>query len=319
MRRTVTDRRLRLTALLGLLASVPFMLGNSGSAVHFAIGFHVLLANAAFATIEWLIVRRWSTRRWWIALLVVVIANYVSAFAGVLAAPLLGATLPEVLGPLTIETAGPRAALTLTAVMLLGLLVEAFVFWFAVGPGDGRPKRTVKATLWANAATYPLVIIGYALVVESGLYSQLHHRVATKVVETYPLLARTWVYHIDEQRRAVVRCRMDGSSRSIVFDGPMPARPMLIGLPTDAGQVEILMGSSDWANEPGTQIARESLTLVSTAPAARPRPTSTPSMRGTSRTTRRRLTPRRCARLTAASMRWTCASAAPCGSTGPRS
>lgn len=251
--------------MLGLLAGVPFMLGNSGSGVHFAVVYHVLFANAVFSVIEWLIVRRWSTRRWWVVLPVVVVANYTSAMAGVLAAPLLGATLPEVLGPLTIESAPSRATLTLTAVMLLGLLVEALAFWYAVGPGDGRRKRTIKATLWANAATYPLVVIGYALMVESGFYSQLHHRVATKVVETHPLLARTWVYHIDDQRRAVVRCRMDGSSRSIVFDGPMPARPMLIGLPTDAGQVEILMGSSDWANEPGTQIARESLTLVSKA------------------------------------------------------
>lgn len=261
----VHDRLLRHAVLATLLIGVPFMLGNSGSAVHYAIGYHIVFANAAFAVIEWLFVLRWSTRRWWIVLPVVIVANYVSAIAGHLAGLPIGRTLPELLGPLTIETARPRAAMTLTAVMLFGLLIEAAVFWFAVGPGDGRRKRTVKATLWANAATYPLVIIGYALVVESGLYSRLDYRIAPKVVESHPLLPRAWVYHIDEQRRTVVRCRLDGSARSVVFEGAMPAEPMLIGLPTEAGRVEILVGSSAWANEPGTQIARESLTLASTA------------------------------------------------------
>ena len=140
---------------------------NAGTPLLWAIVLHMFLGNAVIGLLEGLLLARfWKCARGG-AVIIMIAANYVSAWVGAWFLP--GGMAPD----LTIENFLPRFAGCMAAAFLITLLLEYPFVALALRSGKRALLRAIKATLTVNCASYVLLFGWYAMAAGTSLVTEL--------------------------------------------------------------------------------------------------------------------------------------------------
>lgn len=214
------------TVLLAL--SAPSALANAGTPLLLAGIAHLAIGNAIIGLLEGLILQRWfgGGKR---AVGWMILANYISAWAGFL-------ILPHLAQPITIENA---LAMMLGLILLSLLLTLALEFPFvllSLRPRDW--KSAVKAVLGVHAVTFPLMLLMYAFIGSTGLVTGL--RVIDPAEIDGP--ENAVVYYIDATGKTIMETDLRGRSHRVVTEIPLADRSSrLYTRPNADGRVDLFL------------------------------------------------------------------------------
>jgi hypothetical protein len=200
----------KLLACLSLaIAFLPTpVLANAGTALMFAYVLHLIIGNAFIGLIEgellsrWLHIPRKNTTE------VVIIANYASAWGGMLFLGRLAGSLPM----MTIENVHIWLYLFIAFAFLLTLIIEYPFFWFLLRKQENSIRKTLKATVIIHSITYLLLLAWYGWNSHTSMLTQLDVVLAPQLQpkEEYVL------YFITSEGNQAVRSNLEGKQPEIV-------------------------------------------------------------------------------------------------------
>lgn len=204
-----------LGALLGL-GAVP-ALANAGTPLMWAGCCHLVFGNAVIGALEGFLLARWFNARTWVAIVVMIAANYTSAWLGYLVMwsrlPLeWGTGLPQV----TIENV---VTFHIWAIALAFLGTVAIEWPFCVALAWKCAHRWRSATLGCVAVQ----VISYTLLALLILpFSPLSPglRVPVEPPDAAPPAVTGWVYLLSHDQREVRRVRLAGGAAEHAVDVP---------------------------------------------------------------------------------------------------
>ncbi|MBP5321722.1 MAG: hypothetical protein J6334_12110 [Kiritimatiellae bacterium] len=158
---------------VALAAGVAVMLplvakADAGTPLLWVGGIHLLIGNFIIGIIEGRLLECFSPKRkGWTCMLLMIAANYLSAW--------LGVVLSSCCGPLFdragIEHVKAVFGCAVAASYLITLIVEAPFVWLAFFGSDQCAKRVVMASLFVQSISYVALFGIYALVSETSLFA----------------------------------------------------------------------------------------------------------------------------------------------------
>jgi hypothetical protein len=199
-----------------LVASVAFAivlfpmtaLANVGTALMWTTLIHLCAGNAAIGWIEGLLLLKWFQTPRSLSIAILVLANYVSAWVGVVWAIGRLARIPKI----TIE----NAYLWLWIFAALSFIVTVFVeypfFWFLLRKQQQSFRKALKATLMIHGISYIVLLSWYKLNSPTSLLTELD------VVSVDRLQPREEyvLYFITPDGTQVVRSSLDGKRQETI-------------------------------------------------------------------------------------------------------
>jgi hypothetical protein len=154
--------RLRLTALVPLLFLPAVALANAGSTFLWASIAHLMLGNLLIGVVEGLVLR-FAFQARWRAIPILILANYVSAWAGLLVLSEAGPWIGDlVMGAEPLYHVVRGTVATVAVAFALTVALEwPFVAW-AFPPGARGWRKALPASLAVQAVSYAALIPYYA-------------------------------------------------------------------------------------------------------------------------------------------------------------
>lgn len=186
-----SGRSFILAAALLATATLPAH-ANAGTPLMWATAFHLVFGNLIIGLAEGVLLARVATAPYRRALLSMVVANYVSAWAGLAIVNEWRALRDVWLGTEPLY-AGPHALVYL-AVTTFGLTIAMewpFCRW-ALGPRPGAWRRALLASVAVQTLSYAALVPYYCGVSRASLYS----RVGVDPALTRPAEARAVIWYI---------------------------------------------------------------------------------------------------------------------------
>jgi hypothetical protein len=177
---------------------------NAGTPLMWASMLHLVFGNAIIGLIEGLLLSRLFKCSSSKSILILIAANYASAWAGGL---LVAEYLPTLVD-ITIQNIQYWFLAFVCVAFLVTLLIEFSFFWFALGSRDHRLRRTLKATLAVNGISYVLLFGWYWMASGTSMMSNLEVVPADEmdVSEAYDL------YFISREGNRVLRMNLNAPS-----------------------------------------------------------------------------------------------------------
>ncbi len=189
---------------------------NPGAAIVFRTAGYLIIGNAIITLIEFLVARK-ATRLRKHAGSLLLAANYLSAWAGVM---LVAYTDPAqlFLQPRAdpINATLTSSFITIALLAIITIVVEWGFFWLAVGSGDHRARRVARAFLLAHLVSYSALLLYYLPSINIRLLTD--YRLVSNPSEVIASDNAPWVYYIGADNRSVWRIRADGSDGQHVAD-----------------------------------------------------------------------------------------------------
>lgn len=138
--------------------SGPITLANAGTALMWAGIFHLFIGNTIIGTLEGLLLAWFFKCSRWRSILVLVIANYVSAWVGFF---FIGSFKVFFTTTITLENVLAWNFLFIVLAFLVTVLIEWPFFRFALGTRPRAFLQAAKATLLVHVISYTLLIMWY--------------------------------------------------------------------------------------------------------------------------------------------------------------
>lgn len=144
-------------------------LANAGTPLMLASMFHLLLGNLIIGRIEGLLLGWLFKFSTWKTSLVLIVANYTSAWAGGFLVAGYMASLPDI----TIHTIRLWFLVLVLVAFVVTLLIEFPFFWFLLRSRKHSLRSALIATPAINGITYALLVCFYCLSSETSMITQL--------------------------------------------------------------------------------------------------------------------------------------------------
>ncbi len=193
-----------------VLALIPSTASaNAGTPLMWAAMFHLVLGNAMIGLIEGLLLAwlfKCPKRK---AIPILIAANYLSAWAGGL---FVAGYLPSLVD-VTIQNIRYWFLAFSCAAFVVTVLIEFPFFRFALGRGENRSRRTLKAALAVNGITCLLLFAWYWMASGTSMMSNLEVTSADEMDVPAPYV----LYFISREGDQILRMDLNnpGSSRPI--------------------------------------------------------------------------------------------------------
>ncbi|QQL43765.1 hypothetical protein [Sulfuriroseicoccus oceanibius] len=219
----------------GVLCFPSLALANTGTPLMWASALHLVVGNALIGLIEGLLLGamfKCSKRG---SVLVLIAANYVSAWAG---AKLLSLATGVVPG-LTIETIQFWFWVFVAVAFVVTLVIEFPFFWYALRPGDGRMRKALVATPVIHGVSYLLLVGWYWLASGTSMLTQLDVVTADEMAlpDGYAL------YYLETDGESVLRIDLAdwGSPESVAHVSAPGLHDRLFVNPRDGGGFDLMV------------------------------------------------------------------------------
>ncbi len=206
-RHDVKRHRLLCLVLLGTAAFPQLAWANAGTPLMWAAALHLLFGNALIGLGEGLLLARIFSAPQWTCALVMTLANYVSAWLGFL-------FLQRDLVPMDLTNAWLWFWIMVVATYVMTLVLEwPFVAW-CLRRTQGWFRRSLRASLVVQSASYVLLFGWYWMASEASLYTKMD------VVEAAALSLpeSVLVYYIDPADGDVYSRRLAGGTEHKAFE-----------------------------------------------------------------------------------------------------
>lgn len=202
----------KLVAILAFaiaLSPVP-VLANAGTPLMWTGVLHLFIGNAVIGTIEgFLLSRLFNTSRSK-SINVLVVANYASAWVGMLLILDRLSSIPTI----TIENVHVWLWLFVSFAFVLTLFIEYPFFWFLLRKQQKSVQKALKATLIIHGISYLLLFGWYGLNSQTSLLTQLDVVAAEQLQPSKDYV----LYFITADGKQVVQSNLDGKSQESIKD-----------------------------------------------------------------------------------------------------
>ncbi len=191
------------------------VVANTGTALMWTSGLHLLFGNALLGYLEGVLLARITNCDRRRAIVLMVVANYASAWLGAAALGAFRELLDATLTPVTLPAA-PRVLLAAAVgAYLFTVVVEAPFCLLAVRKGPGRLVKDLRGCVLVQTASYVLILAPlYFLASETSLYTQGDLRDDLSFVQ--PPIAT--VYFINPRDGDVWQIDTDGRHKAWAHD-----------------------------------------------------------------------------------------------------
>ncbi len=142
---------------------------NTGTPLMWASMLHLVLGNAIIGLIEGLLLGWIFKCSKWKSVLILIVANYASAWAGGFFVAGYLASLPDI----TIQTIQLWLLVFVLVAFVITLLIEFPFFWFALRFREHPLRRAIKATLVIHGVSYALLFGWYWMASGTSMMSKL--------------------------------------------------------------------------------------------------------------------------------------------------
>ncbi len=228
--------------VLGVAGACGVALGNP-TAAGLATEFHLTLGMVFIVLVEGIVAVAFGARGRRRAFLLVLAANVLSGWIGVLLVASTRAVWPA--DGLALRWVPTASVVAFVVMAVLGLVIEFPLLWLAF-PAPRRTRatvwRAVKAGLVGGAITNAGVAWLYSLTTADSLVTRYRELDGPGGVVRGTEPAETaWVYFIDERLENVRRVRLDGTGEEVVLEGPVAKhKGLFVSLAPD-GTLEVLV------------------------------------------------------------------------------
>jgi len=203
---------LQLGLFVALIITVPCQAyANAGTPLMWAGIAHLFIGNAVIGLLEGLIVGiAFKTSRM-LSVPVMIVANYISMFAG---AFILSKLSDKLLSVVTIY----NITVILCALIVVSFLITFIIEWpfclFLFRKQEKRVKRSLLANLITQSISYILLIAFYAIPSGASLITDV------KIDKTlsFATTQKMWIYYISPDDGDIYRIRQNGSSNEKVLE-----------------------------------------------------------------------------------------------------
>ncbi len=218
----MNDRRARWVVLAGLVAvlSARVAWANAGTPLMWTASLHLFIGNAIIGIGEGILVSVFFRASMARSLALLVLANYVSSWAGALALGLETETraTPWLLGNEPLYHVGRVLLIFTLASFVASVVLEWPFIGLALGRRPHRWRTAALASLFAQTASYAVLVPFYLLGSDISLWTQTKPDRSLAFAKGAP----AWVYFIAPGGE-VWRVRPDGSRRAKVATTTAPA------------------------------------------------------------------------------------------------
>jgi hypothetical protein len=178
-------------------------IANSGTLLMLAGAFHLLIGNLLIGLGEAAILIRWFRAAGRRAVILMILANYFSMIAGMLA---LSAGGPFLRNAITIANLRPALITLGVGAFLLSVLLELPFAAYAIAREHRTAARVLRGAFLANTASYAVLIVLYLQVGTTSLITSTHPGSAAQLC-TSP---DAEVYYLGNSDGAVYRWKVSG-------------------------------------------------------------------------------------------------------------
>lgn len=232
--------------------STTFTLANMGTPLMWAIGCHLLFANALIGVLEGSLLHRWYAVPRGRAIGTMILANYVSAWLGVYLIGPVASRLHETLFPQSTLLSGLWVLFLLILVtFLITVLIEWPFVWSCFVGQPLATTRSIGANIRVQPVSYALLCALFFLVSRFSIFTAVHSDPTLKFVKQDQDL---WVYYIRADDGNLWRVRLDGTSGEVVRQLNLPPAPRvshslmppapIYASPTDDGRWDLRLDRS---------------------------------------------------------------------------
>ena len=185
---------------------------NAGTPLMWASVIHLVFGNAFIGLIEGILLSWIFKRPKWKSILILIAANYASAWAG----SYLTFISLNPLADITIENLRLWFLVFVIIAFLITLLIESPFFWFALGSQKRTIQRVAKATLLIHGISYTVLLGWYWMPSGTTMMTQLEVVPASDLLPTEPYA----LFYISPEGNQVLQSNLLGSKRMILCDVP---------------------------------------------------------------------------------------------------
>lgn len=209
--RTLRRGQIAAAAAVVCAAATP-ALANPAAVFALATGLHLLVGCAILGLIEGVIIATVLRTRRRRPILLMIAANYFSAWTGFYALVVLRANLVDLFpGPMLLVA--PTLLIILVAAAVVLAIVLEYPFALLSQRSPRRRLRALGAVALAHGVSYPLLALWYAPMSGVSLYTGLTHDHTLAFV---PPGLDAWVYYIRPEDGSVRRIRINGQENEQV-------------------------------------------------------------------------------------------------------
>jgi hypothetical protein len=242
--------RARLASLAALVAVLwpTAASANAGSPLIFAGLAHLLVLNLVIGLVEGWLLARWGAVPRARTNGVMILANYVSAWAGAFGLPWLLLILGKVviMGP-PLYTAGRLVVGMVVGSFIWTVLLELPFVLLCLRGSRRSLRERLAAGVWVQALGYAGLV---PLYLAAGSMSAITGTTRVRDVREFVPSMDAWVYYVDSDAEAVWRVRPDGTGRerAAPASGPLTSPSQGLWLrPSDDGRCDLMCGTGDEA------------------------------------------------------------------------
>jgi hypothetical protein len=181
---------------------------DSGTPLVLGTWFHLYVGNAIIGWLEAVLIARFFKVKFWRTLWLMVIANYVSGFVGLVCIPQLATALFDLNQGLSHLYILPTVFWTLLALLfVMTVFIEWTFVFFAFPSGNSRLRRSFWASLLAQTCSYLLLLPLYAMVSDTSLMSGIK---LTQSLD-FSKNKNAYVYFVGNEDNSLYKVKLDGS------------------------------------------------------------------------------------------------------------
>jgi hypothetical protein len=183
-------------------------LANAGTALMWTALIHLCAGNALIGYLEGHLLSKWFQTHRYLSIVILILANYVSAWVGVVWAIGRLARIPKI----TIENAYLWLCIFAALSFIVTVFVEYPFFWFLLRKQQQSFRKALKATLMIHGISYILLLSWYKLNSPTSLLTELDVVSVDRLQpqEEYVL------YFITPDGTQVVRSSLDGKRQDTI-------------------------------------------------------------------------------------------------------
>jgi hypothetical protein len=183
-------------------------LANAGTALMWTALIHLCAGNALIGYLEGRLLSKWFQTHRYLSIVILILANYVSAWVGVVWAIGRLARIPKI----TIENAYLWLCIFAALSFIVTVFVEYPFFWFLLRKQQQSFRKALKATLMIHGISYILLLSWYKLNSPTSLLTELDVVSVDRLQpqEEYVL------YFITPDGTQVVRSSLDGKRQDTI-------------------------------------------------------------------------------------------------------
>ncbi len=194
-----------------LLMAVPAW-ANAGTPLMWLTMGHLFLGNLLIGLLEGLILAKWLKLHPTRAIVVMILANYASCWAGFPIAAEISAHVPGWLGAPALRAMVWILIACFAVFIIVTILIEWPFVWFLIRKSPRAVSRSFPPCVGVQLISYAMLVPVYLMTGSVSLAMNAHIEPAP----TFATPASAWVYFIDPDSGQLFRIRLDGSQRESV-------------------------------------------------------------------------------------------------------